>query len=212
MNRLSARNQLIIAIVAIVLMAVAVVFLAIMPAFERGTLLKSQISQAQTDIQAEQAILARRQSAKAQSADNQVAMLKLANQVPESPELPTLIVDLQDSANAAGLDFMQLAPGEITPAVDVSGQPAGYSSLGITMNIQGDWADQIELLRKIDKLSRGVRVRSVTYTYVPATEDTDPAVLGTIEIEVYMMSIVQTTPSPSAPATVAPPASATPSQ
>ncbi|MHB1341640.1 MAG: type IV pilus inner membrane component PilO [Coriobacteriia bacterium] len=212
MNRLSARNQLILAIVAIVLIAVAVVFLAIMPAFERATMLNGQISQAQSEIQAEKAVLARRQSAKAQSADNQVALLKLANQVPESPELPTLIVDLQDTANAAGLDFVQLQPGEMEPAVDVSGLPAGYSTLGITMSVRGEWADQIEFLRKIDKLSRGVRVTSVGYSYEPETDETDPAVVATIEIEVYTMSIIQTSASPSTPATVAPPASATPSQ
>lgn len=212
---LSARNQLIIAIVVIVLMAIAVVFLAIMPAFERGALLDQQIVQAQSEIQAEQAVLARRQSAKAQSADNQVNMLRLANQVPEAPELPTLIVNLQDTANAAGLDFTQLQPGDLTPATDAAGQPLGYSALTITMNVQGVWADQIEFLRRLDKLARGVRVKSVAYSYVPESDVDDEGVLATIEIEAYTMSIMETSApvaSPSAPPTASPPASATPSQ
>lgn len=212
MNRLSAQNQLIIAIVAIVIMAVAVVFFAIMPQFERATLLDQKIAEATSEIQSQQAVLARRQSAKAQSADNQVEMLRIANQVPESPELPTLIVDLQDTANAAGLDFTQLQPGTPTPVVNAAAQSMGYSAVSITMMVSGSWADQIEFLRKIDKLSRGVRIKTISYSYSPETQEDEAAVIGTIAIEVYTMSIVQTNvsgASTSAPAS--PPASATPS-
>lgn len=211
MNRLSAQNQMIIAVAAIVVMAVAVVFLAIMPAFQRATQIDTEIAKVTSDIQAEQAVLDRRKSAKAQSADNQVEMLRIANQVPESPELPTLIVDLQDTANAAGLDFTQLAPSAPIAVANASGQPVGYSSIPISMIVNGDWADQIEFLRKIDKLSRGIRIKSCAYSYRPETEAEDAAVIGTISLEVYTMAVVQTnvsTATQSNPAT--PPAGATP--
>ncbi|MCX8007473.1 MAG: type 4a pilus biogenesis protein PilO [Coriobacteriia bacterium] len=212
MNRLSAQNQLIIGIVIIVAVSLAGIFLAIKPQFERATRIDGEISQVESDIQAQRAIVARRLSAKAQAADAQVEMLRIANEVPEGPELPTVIVNLQDVANAAGLTFAQIAPGEPAPAVDATGKQLGYTKIPITVTVQGKWDDHIEYLRRIAKLERGVRITDASYTYVAPTDTKDAYVEGVIKLEVYTMSIVQPSVSTggaqsSTPAT--PPAGAT---
>ncbi len=215
MNRLSAQNQLIIGVVVIVAVTLAAVFFAILPQFDRAKRIDGEIAQVESDIQAQRAIVARRMSAKQQAADAQVEMLRIANQVPEAPELPTIIVNLQDAANAAGLTFAQIQPGEPAPAVDQANKDLGYTKIPITVIVQGAWSDHIDYLRRIAKLERGVRVTDATYTYVPPTDTEKAHVEGVIKLEVYTMSIVQPSTSaagaqPSAPAT--PPAGATPSE
>lgn len=215
MNRLSAQNQLIIGVVLILAVTAAAIFLAILPQFDRAKRIDGEIAQVESDIQAQRAVVARRMSAKQQAADAQVEMLRIANQVPEAPELPTVIVNLQDAANAAGLTFAQIQPGEPAPAADQTGKQLGYTKIPITVIVQGAWADQIEYLRRIAKLERGVRVTDATYSYVAPTDTEVAFVEGVIKLEVYTMSIVQPSTSaagaqPSAPAT--PPAGATPSE
>lgn len=214
MNRLSTQSQLIIAVVVIVVIAVAATFLLIMPQFDKASQVSAQITDTESQIAQQQAVLDRRTSAKARAAENQVELLHIANQVPEGPELPTLIVDLQDVANAAGLTFTQIQPNEPVPAVDAAGKSLGYTRIPISIVVTGDWADHVEYVRKIDKLTRGVRVLSCDYAYVAPTETEGAVIKGVIEIEVYTMSIVQSSrpSSASAPATASPPASATPSQ
>lgn len=215
MNRLSAQNQLIIGVAVIVAVTVAAVFVAILPQFDRAKRIDGEIAQLESDIQSQRAVVARRMSAKQQAAAAQVEMLRIANQVPEAPELPTLIVNLQDAANAAGLTFAQIQPGEPTPAVDQANKQLGYTKIPISVMVQGAWVDHIDYLRRIAKLERGVRITDASYSYVPPTDTEAAYVEGVIKLEVYTMSIVQPSTSgasaqPSAPTT--PPAGATPSQ
>jgi Tfp pilus assembly protein PilO len=189
MGKLSAQNQMIIAIAVIVVLAVAVVFFAILPQFRQASEVDAQIQTEQANLTAAQALLDRRQSAKAQSAANEVELMRIANSIPDSPQLPSVIIELQDVANAAGLEFPQITVGGIAdgPAA-ADGTPAGYSVLPITVSLKGDWSDVIEYQHRINKLERGVRVVSSTFNYVPGTEDTRSAIQAALSLEVYMMA------------------------
>jgi type IV pilus assembly protein PilO len=194
---LSARNQIIIAVAIILVLAVAFTFLGILPMFRQAGEVDAQILTANSDLQAAQALVARRQSAKANSAQNEVELMRIANQVPDSPQLPTVIIELQDVANAAGLLFPQITVGALSPgAPSVEGQTPEYSKLSITLLVQGDWADVIEFYRKLDKLDRGVRVTNSTFSYVPESETSDAYVNANIVLEVYVMTSASSTPPP----------------
>ncbi|GAB4283820.1 MAG: hypothetical protein Kow0067_05240 [Coriobacteriia bacterium] len=206
MNRLSSQNQLIIAGVVLVLITVVVVMLGIMPLFQEASDLDSRIADAETQINSAKALLARRQSAKARAAANQLELMRIANQVPEAPELPSLIVDLQDAANEAGLEFVQVSvgdPGAPTPE-------ASYSEVPIEVILEGDWTDTIEFLRRLDALMRGVRVQNGTCRYV-AIEDaeagtSDEFIETTLLVKAYFATPTEKPAAPTAP--LAPPASA----
>ncbi|MDZ4166229.1 MAG: type 4a pilus biogenesis protein PilO [Coriobacteriia bacterium] len=203
MGRLSAQNQMIIAIAIIVVLAAVAVFLGIMPLFSEASEIDVQIATEQSNLSTAQALVARRQSAKAQSAANEVELMRIANSVPDSPQLPSVIIELQDVANASGLEFPQINVGAVNqgPAAP-DGTPAGYHVLPITISLRGDWSDLIEYQHRITKLERGVRVTSSTFAYVPGTETTPAMVQGTIVLEVYMMvPAAGTTPTAPADAT-----------
>ncbi len=121
-----------------------------------------------------------------------------------------MIVNLQDAANASGLVFAQIQPGQPTPAVDQTGKQLGYTAIPITVIVRGEWADHIDFVRRLDKLTRGVRVVSCSYTYRQGTETEPSTIEGVLNLEVYTMSVVQVTPNavtPSVP--TSPPAGAT---
>ncbi len=206
MNRLSVQMQMYILIGVIALVALGVVFLVIVPMMQEASDLETKIQVEQSNLATAQALVARRQSAKAQSAANEVELMRIANQVPDSPQLPALIIEVQDVANAAGVELPQISIGDVTPAVaGADGVVPAFSVLQMTVRYSGDWADVIDFDRRLKNLNRGVRVVSTMLTYVPANEDTDALIDATSVLEVYTMSA--TAP---APAVVPAPAPTTP--
>jgi Tfp pilus assembly protein PilO len=197
---------MIIAIAVIVAIAAAVVFLGIMPLFGDASEIDQQIATEQSNLTTAQALVARRQSAKAQSAANEVELMRIANRIPDSPQLPSIIIELQDVANATGLEFPQVSVGPVAPGPPAAdGTPADYHVLSISVTLRGDWIDVVEYHHRINRLDRGVRVVSSTFTYVPGTETAKSAIQSGVGLEVYMMA-------PAASSAQAAPAEATPSQ
>lgn len=214
MNRLSAMNQMIIAGVLILAIAVAAVFFGILPLFDQVAQMDTDITQLDSQIMTQKALVERRLSAKAQAAQTDIDLIDLANRVPESPDLPTLIINLQDAANASGLVFAQIVPQAPGAVVGADGQPAGYSSIPVSMKLEGQWSDLIEYVRRLSKFPRGLRITQAIFTNVDATDVRARYVEAQMNIEVYTMSVINassaTSAVPSAPTT--PPADSQPSQ
>jgi len=194
-----------LAVALIVLAAAAVVMLAIMPLFQEAGEYDERIAQAEVDLQTANALLARRQGAKAQAAQSQVELMRIANQVPDSPHLPSVIIDLQDAANAAGLRFSQISPGALEPgAVGADGQPAAYSKVSTNAVVRGDWADVIDFTRRLHAFERAIRLTQVNVTYQEATETERAGVTANYTAEVYVMAAAASTPGASAETTPTP--------
>lgn len=214
MNRLSAMNQMIIAGVILVAISALVLFFAILPMFDQAAQMDAKIAEFDQQIMSEKALVERRLSAKSQAAQTDVNLINLANQVPESPDLPTLIINLQDAANSSGLVFAQISPQPPEAVAGADGQPVGYSAIPVNMRLEGEWADLIEYVRRLSKFPRGLRITSATFTNVDATDDRERYVEAQVNIEVYTMSVInqssQASAVPSAPTTT--PADPQPSQ
>jgi Tfp pilus assembly protein PilO len=166
--RLSARDQIILFVVVTILAVVAVFFLLIMPRFGELSELEEELVQIEQERVTADALLKRRQDAKAQAAETQVQLLDLASRFPEAPELPALIIELQDVTNRVEIDFVQLSPRLPQELSEVP----GVSSVGITMQITGTWEQFIELMAELQDLRRDVRVTQLTVVGVaPALEE-----------------------------------------
>ena len=136
---MSPRNILIIAVAGCVLVAVAAVALLVVPQVSKMRDLDAQIQTAEQEKASAQALLERRQQAKNRAAMTDAELLVLANSVPESPELPSLIIELQDAAVDAGLQFRSLSPGPPERPWEPQGQqPAPeYLTIPITVEVFG---------------------------------------------------------------------------
>lgn len=181
--KLSPRDQLIVAIAAIVVAAVAVVVLVVMPRFRAVGQVKADIKVAEDQIAQARALLARRQGAKAGAAGTQAQLMRLANEFPDAPQLPALIIELQDVANDSGLDFASLQSDR--PAVR-----EGFAALPLSLQVSGEWADIIEFLRKLDKMTRRVRVLNLTVSPEAVSEEATGAPMienVSISLEAFIM-------------------------
>jgi type IV pilus assembly protein PilO len=127
-------------------------------------------------------------------------LLELSKRIPTQPEIPTVLVQVEEIANESGVTQLLIQPGEPTPP------PAGgdFFIIPITMNFEGTYQELEDFLRRSRNLVRLVTVNSVTYEPAEAAEG---EVVGPerllqvqIEAEVYFQpSGVQGGPAPVAP-------------
>ena len=197
--KLSHRDQLIALGVVIALLVVATVFLLIMPQRKNIKRLDTEIAQAKTEIASAKSLVGRRQDAKRDAAATEAELLRLANAIPESPEIPSLIIELQDTANDAGLELVKIAPKADLDDMD------GYRSASVGLLVRGAWADVVHYLQRIQKLNREIRVvdgvvSPVTDLDVPLAPDDDPPLEVNITVRVYTMGAGGAAPAiPGAP-------------
>ena len=124
--------------------------------------------------------------------------------MPDAPELAALIIDLQNTANEAGVEWDTLAPGR--PA-DVAG---GYQMMTLAFSVAGTWDDCMDYLRRLSELERAVRVRQVDVTpdvhgsaLSTAAPEATPKVRTSLTLEVYSMARGAAPGAPGAPAPAA---------
>ena len=195
--KLSSKSALILAVAVLVVAALAFAAFLVYPKWQEIGELNDQIAVAQQEIDQAQSVLEQRQAVKADAAQTNAELLRLSNELPESPELPSLIIQLQDTTNEAGVDFVSITPEEPV-------QNSGYSTVRLRLAIAGVWADAIDFMHRVSKLTR--QVRTVGYTVSPIAEETGSSdtqrVNISMDLEVYTIAPTQTgsTGVPPAPA------------
>lgn len=201
--KLSPRDQLIAVAVLAVLALVAAFALAVFPMFGKLKALDAQIADATSQVSLAQAKLARRQDIKNNASETGATLLQLANAVPENPELPALLIDLQDAAYDSDVQITSVAPGGPTPK-------SGVVAIPMTLQVLGTWEDTIGYMRGLSKLTRQLRIvkfESVRNDQLSVDHDIAPySPATTLQLEAYVLPAgsvtVSSTPAPAA----APPA------
>lgn len=200
--KIGPREQVIISAVVVVVILGAIIGFLIWPQIRRIGDLDGQIASAQGDVASARALLQTREQSKARAADTNARWLRLANLVPDGPDLPSLIVELQDAAFDSGVQLLG-----VTPSAPVGA--ATYYSIPIKLDVVGTWADTVDYLQRLQKFNRGLRIvdsssARVQNTDVANTENAvlpDYSVRTAIDIEAYMIpasSSSTSTPAPSA--------------
>jgi type IV pilus assembly protein PilO len=116
-------------------------------------------------------------------------LLELSKRIPTRPEIPTLVLQIEEIANASGVALLSIEPGDPEPP------PGGgnFSVVPITMSFEGTYEQMQDFQRRLDDLVRLVTVRSVTFcrtqpfgaggTTCPAEETTTGETTTLAEIE-----------------------------
>lgn len=150
---LSPRNKVIATAVGAAVIVVVLIVVLIVPQFGKMADNQQQIDQANDEAQKAKTLLDQRREVKNAAAVTDATLTQLNNAVPENPELPSLIIELQDVAYASGVSLRAVVPGE-----PVQEEPAQFVAIPISIETWGTWADSVSFLQDLRKLSRQVRV------------------------------------------------------
>lgn len=191
--RLTPRYRLILTIVAVTVVVVVAALILVLPQFGRMAELDQQIQDANNQIDQAQTLLKTRQQARESAAFTDAALLELLAAVPENPDLPSLIIELQDTAYASNAKLQRVEPQEIVPA-------DGFMILPLRLDITADWVDSVDFVQRLQRLSRQVRVLTINTVVAAPEADFENPVTTQIQIETYLIPTSQTPPAGAAPA------------
>ena len=153
------RNVLIIGLLGIVLLVVGYYFLLLSPLLSdlRERAQERDDKEAQlADLQQEVAQL---EAIRRQAPEIQRQLLELSKRVPTQPEIATLVVQIEEIADAAGVTQLSIEPGDVEPP------PGGgdFSVIPVTMSFEGTYEQMQDFLLRTRNLARLVTVNRVTY-------------------------------------------------
>ena len=196
--KIGPREQLILLIVGLLVALVAVAALLVWPQYQKQKSMDAQIATAEQQLKSSQTILSQRQEIKNRTSLTDAQWLKLSTLVPESPDLPALIIELQDAAFNSGVQMSAITPAEPIPSGD-------YVSVPLEIRIDGTWADTVHFLKSINNLNRGIREASFSSSVAPKATG-DPAlpyysVSTSIQMQAYVIPAVAASAPATAPAT-----------
>lgn len=173
---MNPRTRLILSVLAVLVVLVAFFFFFIRPR-------QQELGQVRQDIETEeartlqlQAELQRLQELQANAPQLQAELAKIRGFVPQDDEVPNFIFLVQDAANAAGVDFVQITPELPKPPPE----GAALAEIRTQIGAGGGYFAIQDFIRRLHALDRAVRIDNLDLT---GSEDT-----ATGEITINMTS------------------------
>ena len=157
------RNILILGLLVILLLVVGYYFLLLGPLLNRLDERAQERSDKEAQLANLQQDVAQLEQVRRNAPELERQLLEYSKRIPEEPEIPTLVVQIEEIARASGVTQLSIIPG--TPASPPGG--GNYSVLPITMTFEGTYEELQDFLRRTDNLARLVTVDDVTYCRVP---------------------------------------------
>lgn len=194
------RNVILLGALGLVLLVVAFYFLLLGPLLESLDQQAVARDERQATLAELEAEVARLEEVRRSSPELQRQLLELNKRIPTQPEVETLVVQIEDIAQTAGVTQTQIVRGDPAPP----GGGGDFTVQPITMSFEGTYEELLEFLRLADDLVRLMTVNNVTYEVAEegttAAPDVEQNLMVEIEAEVYY----QPTDVPEGTAPVAP--------
>ena len=128
--------RLILLGLVLVVIVVACWFLLLSPLRAEIADTDESISAEQEKLSVAQTRLAQAEQTKAEGKQNQVRLLELAKMVPDSEEMPSLLIQINDLASKAGVQFMSISTGSGKESAEY-----GFSSVPLSLELKGTFFD-----------------------------------------------------------------------
>jgi len=188
---------------AVLILAGVAYMVVIRPKRAEAGRLDEQIAEMQMKVTAAQ--LASRPQQQA-TAIKVADVFEVSKAMPDTDDMPGIILDLNSVAEATGIKFVSIQPSAATPKT-------GYSAIGITLSFEGNYFDLTDFLFRLrnlvtvrdGRLSSSGRLFTLDTLSMKEGKDGFPSINAGLTVSAYVYGA----PDPSA-AVVPPPATETP--
>jgi type IV pilus assembly protein PilO len=156
------RNVLLLGLLVIVLLVVGYYFLFLNPLLNTLDERAQERSEKQARLDDLQQEVAQLEAVKRNAPETERQLLELSKRIPTQPEIASLVVQVEEIADASGVTQLSIQPGAVEPP------PGGgdFSVVPVTMSFEGTYEQMQDFLLRTRNLARLVTVRSVTYCRV----------------------------------------------
>jgi type IV pilus assembly protein PilO len=164
-----ARNVLLLGILAAVLLVVGFYFLLLGPLLSRLNEADQQRDTQEAQLAQVQQEVAELEEVRRNSPEIERQLLELSKRIPTQPEIPTLVVQMEEIARSSNVSQLSITPG--TP-----GPPPGggdFSVVPVTLTFRGTYDEMQDFLLQTRNLVRLVTVTNLSYCRLPQPLDTE---------------------------------------
>ncbi len=204
------RNTLILVGLIIVVLIVGYYFLLFSPQRQEISERREERSTKESQLQQLQQEVANLEDLQARAPDIERQLLQLGELIPDNPEIPTLVVQLQQIAAAANVTQVSIQPEDPQPPAE----GGDFTVIPVTMSFEGTYGELQNFLLRLQNLARLVTVSGLTYGEVEqqgeettgGQENVENLLQIEVVAEVYAQPSGSATPS-ATPAAAGPPAS-----
>lgn len=151
---MSTRTRLVLSILGVVVVLIAFFFLFIRPRQQELGRVRDEIETEQARTVQLETELARLKDLQANAPELQAELAKIRGFVPRDDEVPNFIFLVQDSANTAGVDFVQITPQLPKPPPE----GAALAEIRIEIGAGGGYFAVQDFIRRLHALDRALRI------------------------------------------------------
>ncbi len=153
------RNILILGLLFLVVLAIAYYFLLFSPLRQDYLAKYDERTRREAQKQQLEQTAAQLENIRRNSDDIERQILELSKRIPEQAEIPTLVVQIEEVAQAADVTQLTIEPGE--PQAPTSG--GDFSRIPITKSFEGTNEQLQDFLLRVRNLARLVTINQVNY-------------------------------------------------
>jgi Tfp pilus assembly protein PilO len=155
--RLSPRDQLIaVAISGVLLLLLGFIFL-VRPQLATLGELQAQKEQQMQQLNQYKLRYQQLEAIKQESGQMALRLLNIKRAMPSEPELPSLMIEMQQLAEDSGLYLNNINFGQVA-------DKGGYGEMTINMNVEGSFYSVLDWLQRLKSLSRKVVVDTLSFS------------------------------------------------
>jgi Tfp pilus assembly protein PilO len=154
-KRFTFKQQLAILIFFLILILLVFFIFGWRPQAKRLAEIRKEKLEQEKKLKEARLTVTRLKQAEKEATEVQVKLIKLSNKMPPEPDIPTLIVELQDIANDSGVDIKSFTPTEPTMKSD-------YGELNLTLNAQGTFMEITDFIYHLEKAVRAYKIKSLS--------------------------------------------------
>jgi len=194
------RNLLVLGVLGLVALAVGFYLLLLGPLLENLDQQAEAREERRARLQGLEEDVARLEEVRRNSPELQRQLLELNKRIPTQPEFDTLVVQIEDIAEAAEVTQTQVVRGDPAPPEgggDFTVQP-------ITMSFEGTYEELQDFLTRADALVRLITVNEVNYEISEEGTTAEPEIEQNLLVEIEAEVYYQPTGVPDGTAPVAP--------
>lgn len=189
LSELDLKQQLMVMVLIVVVTVAAFSFFLFRPRLSQLADLANQEAQVRQSIRATRLTLLRLQSAKKQAGEINQRLARTKEILPAEGDIPAIILEVQDIANQAGIEFVSIKPGPLV-AND------GYAELPLEIMIDGYFYDLVDFLYRFERMKRATKVAKIR---IVEGKKKLPNIQITISASVFVLAPPAPQPKPGAP-------------
>jgi type IV pilus assembly protein PilO len=151
---LTPKQQIIIFAVIMALVAILLIVLLIVPQVINLGALGVEEQAAKTELNVAKSTYSQLEELKRTSRKTEAELIRVDRKAPEDPELPALLIQIQDISSKSGIGLLSVKPSPLV-------QNADFAEVPLEIQIDGYFFSLLDFIYRLEKLPRIINVKSI---------------------------------------------------